>query len=248
MQLLTDLLNELDRPFVGDDLFDGVADTVYFLKDREARYVAVNMTLAERTARKRKDDLIGLTAEQAFDGSLGRRIGEQDRAILGGGRALKGELELHLYSNGSEGWCLTWKEPLFGKVGQVVGLVGLSRDVQPANVASHEARTLAAVIKYAHDHLDAPLRLSDLARRANLSPFQFDQRIRAMFGHSAGQYLTRLRIDRACGRLRRSGAPISQIALDCGYGDQTAFTRQFRKVVGLSPAHYRKIKLQSRAG
>ena len=60
-----------------------------------------------------------------------------------------------------------------------------------------------------------------------------------MFGLSAGQYLTRLRIDRACGRLRHSDAPISQIALDCGYADQTAFTRQFRKVVGLSPCAYR---------
>jgi AraC-like DNA-binding protein len=62
-----------------------------------------------------------------------------------------------------------------------------------------------------------------------------------MFGHSAGQYLTRLRIDRACGHLRRSELPISQIALDCGCADQTAFTRQFHKVVGLSPLHYRKL-------
>ncbi len=72
--------------------------------------------------------------------------------------------------------------------------------------------------------------------------FQFDQRIRAMFGLSAGQYLTRLRIDQASERLRRSDEPISQIALDCGYADQTAFTRQFRKVVGLSPGSYRKAR------
>jgi PAS domain S-box-containing protein len=241
MQAIERLLGDLDRPFAGDALFDAIPDTVYFLKDRSARYVAVNQTLVERTGRKRKDELIGLTADEAFAGPLGRRIAEQDRAILGGGRPLRGELELHLYPSGREGWCLTWKEPLFGRRNEVVGLVGLSRDIQEANVAPEEARTLSAAMAYAQDHLDAALRIADLAARARLSPFQFDQRIRSMFGHSAGQYLTRLRIDRACGHLRRSELPISQIALDCGYADQTAFTRQFRKVVGISPLQYRKL-------
>lgn len=62
-----------------------------------------------------------------------------------------------------------------------------------------------------------------------------------MFGVSARHYLTRLRIDRAGARLRQSDDPISLIALESGYGDQTAFTRQFRKRVGLSPGAYRKL-------
>ncbi len=238
---IDELLARLDRTFAGDALFDAISDTVYFLKDASGRYAAVNQTLAERTGRKRKEELIGLTAEEAFAGPLGRRIASQDRALLAGGRPLRGELELHLYSERREGWCLTWKEPLFGKKGEIVGLVGLSRDLQHVQVAADEAQALAAAIQYAQDHLDSALRVADLAKRAELSPFQFDQRIRLMFGHSAGQYLTRLRIDRACGHLRRGGAAISQIALDCGYADQTAFTRQFRKVVGVSPLQYRKL-------
>jgi PAS domain S-box-containing protein len=239
--LIETLLGDLDHPFAADVLFDAISDTVYFLKDRSGRYAAVNQALVERTGRKRKDELIGLTADEAFAGPLGRRIAEQDRALLSGGRPLRGELELHLYPDGREGWCLTWKEPLFGRKDEIVGLVGLSRDLPEANTAPEEAKTLSGAIRYAQDHLDAPLRVADLAARARLSPFQFDQRIRAMFGHSAGQYLTRLRIDRACSRLRRSEPPISQIALDCGYADQTAFTRQFRKVVGITPLAYRRL-------
>ena len=49
-------LNELERPYCGDELFDAVADTVYFLKDRAGRYAAVNLTLVERTGRARKDN------------------------------------------------------------------------------------------------------------------------------------------------------------------------------------------------
>ncbi len=168
-------------------------------------------------------------------------MGAQDRALLGGSPPLRGELELHLYPDGREGWCLTWKEPLFGRGGKILGLVGLSRDVQPASVAPGEARKLAAALRYAQNHLDAPLRVAELAKRAGLSAFQFDQRLRSMFGHSAGQYFTRLRIDSARQKLRRSEAPIAEIALDCGYGDQAAFTRQFRKLTGLTPLQYRKL-------
>ena len=242
MSALETLLAVLDRPFVCDDLFDAVSDTIFFIKDAAGRYVAANQTLAERTGYARKEALVGLTADQVFPGELGRRIAAQDLAILKSARSLKGELELHLYPDGEEGWCLTWKEPLFDRTRSVVGLVGLSRDVRPANSAPRETAHLSAALRYAQNHPGALMKVSDLAARAKLSAFQFDQRIRAMFGLSAGQYLTRLRIDQASEKLRRSSDPISEIALDCGYADQTAFTRQFRKVVGLSPGHYRKAK------
>ena len=58
---------------------------------------------------------------------------------------------------------------------------------------------------------------------------------------SAGQWVTRLRIDHARDRLRHSAVPISEIAIECGYADQTAFSRQFRKTVHLSPLKYRLL-------
>ena len=236
------LLAVLERPLVCDDLFDAIPDTIFFVKDDAGRYVAANQILAERTGFGRKEALIGLAADEVFPGELGRRIAEQDRAILKSARSLKGELELHLYPDGGEGWCLTWKEPLFDRGRKVVGLVGLSRDLRPANAAPDETAALSHALHLAQTRPGSALKVSDLAARAKLSAFQFDQRIRAMFGLSAGQYLTRVKIDQASERLRQGDEPISQIALDCGYADQTAFTRQFRKVVGLSPGAYRKAR------
>ena len=48
------------------------------------------------------------------------------------------------------------------------------------------------------------------------------------------------RIDAACDRLRLSAQPIAEIALHCGFYDQSAFTRQFKAVTGLTPGQYRK--------
>lgn len=246
MSPLEQLVAALGRPLVCDDLFDAVPDTVFFVKDAAGRYVAANKVLAERTGFGRKEALIGLSADAVFPGELGRRFAEQDRAILENARSLKGALELHLYADGEEGWCLTWKEPLLDGAGRVIGLVGLSRDLRSANAAPDQTAALSRALRFAQTQAGLAAKLGDLAGKANLSVFQFDQRIRAMFGLSAGQYSTRLRIERATEQLRRSDAPISEIALDCGYADQTAFSRQFRKTVGVSPGVYRKARGASR--
>ncbi|MGD0565307.1 MAG: AraC family transcriptional regulator [Roseiarcus sp.] len=242
-----DFLAALGRPFLGEELFDRIADTAFFLKDRDARYVAVNDTLVRRCNLADKADLIGRTAREVFPAPLGAGFDDQDRRVLREGLSIAGRLELHVYPDGGHGWCLTWKEPLSDRQGKIVGLSGISRDVPDLAGAHPDVAALSQALAYVDDHLDAPLRIPDLAQRARLSAFQFDQRIRALFGLSAGQYLTRARIERACDRLRRTDAPISMVAQECGYADQAAFTRQFHKSVGLTPKAYR-IVAAKRAG
>lgn len=55
-----------------------------------------------------------------------------------------------------------------------------------------------------------------------------------------GQLLQKVRMDAAVRSLRESGAAIATIAQDCGYSDQSAFTRQFRQTTGFSPLEYRQ--------
>ena len=99
---------------------------------------------------------------------------------------------------------------------------------------------MSGVIHYIHRHHDEPLRLPALAEMAGLSVYQFDQRIRGLFHVTAGQFLLKVRIDAACTRLSATDEPIAQIALSCGYSDQSAFSRQFKQAVGISPLAYRK--------
>ena len=236
----------LGRPFPGIELFDRVADTVFFIKDQEARYVAVNDTLAHRCRFTSKSALIGRKASEVFSAPLGERFEAQDLKVIAEGLSIRGRMERHLYPDGGEGWCLTWKEPLIDPAGVIRGLAGISRDAPALSGSAPVSAALSATLAYIDDHLDEPLRIPDLAARARLSPFQFDQRIRTIFGFSAGQYLSRLRIDRACDRLRHSDALLSELALECGYADQAAFTRQFHKTVGLTPGAYRLATARGR--
>ncbi len=230
----------LDGLLPVDRLFDGVPDIVFFVKDTEGRYMAVNDTLASRCGLACKEAALGLTAEELFPAPLGKAFALQDREILRNGRAIRDHLELHLYAGGSRGWCLTFKEPIMGKGGKVTGICGISRDLHSPGEQGEDFAALSGAIDYIHRHYDEALRLPGLAEMAGLSVYQFDQRIRSLFHVTAGQYLVKVRIDAACQRLSAHDEAIAQIALSCGYSDQSSFSRQFKQAVGMSPLAYRK--------
>lgn len=222
-----------------EELFDLLPDVVFFVKDTACRYVSVNATLVRRLGGRRREDLLGRTARDLFPAPLGERYLEQDRLVCRSGRPILELLELHLYPDGSEGWCVTDKRPVRSGDGRVVGLAGLSRDV-PAGAADDPSLTdLCEAVRRIHAEFERPLRVDELAATAQLSTYRFNRRIKALFGVTPAQLLIKTRIDAARRLLTESAATVAEIALACGYCDQSAFSRQFKRVVGLTPLQYR---------
>lgn len=233
-------LESLTTPFGGGEVFDDVQDTVYFVKDGEGRYVFVNETLVKRCGGNSKDDLLGKTAAEVFPGSLGKDFEEQDRAILAGGPAIRSQLELHIDPDGRQGWCLTWKRLLKGRDGSAKGLSGISRDIDGVASSPRDLESLAVVMDYVKSHLDKPLKIGDLAKETGLSPYQINQRMEGLLGLSPKQYISRCRIDSACHLLETTRKSLVEIAVACGFSDQSAFTKQFGRIVGMTPGIYRE--------
>lgn len=242
-----ELFARLATAFTGEELFDCLTDLVYFVKDERAEYVVVNRTLVERCGAREKRQLIGRTAEDLFPAPLGRSYREQDEALIRSGAAIVNQLELHLYPGRQTGWCLTNKLPLRGDRGRVVGLVGCSQDLHPPAEGADGYESVAKAVQHARGHLDRRLTLGDLAAVAGMTEYQFDRRVRRLFRLTTGQLLLKLRIDAAAERLRDADLPVAQIAMACGYADQSAFTRQFRRTIGLTPVEYRSA-YRPRAG
>ncbi|MGB1259795.1 MAG: helix-turn-helix domain-containing protein, partial [Akkermansiaceae bacterium] len=229
----------LDKPLLTEKLFDQVPDIAFFIKDHHGRYVAANKTLVKRCGVAGKDELIGKTADELFPEPLGAAFAEQDQKVLKTALRIQGQLELHLYPDGSQGWCLTYKEPILDQTQHIIGISGISRDLHTPD-QNDELSSIAKVLRFIRENIDQPLRLADLADMIGLSVYQLDQRIRALYHVSAGQCITRARIDEACHLLTTTGRTISSIALDCGYSDQSAFTRQFKQTTGVTPKAYRE--------
>ncbi|MGD8412874.1 MAG: AraC family transcriptional regulator [Candidatus Latescibacterota bacterium] len=222
-----------------ETLFDQIPDLVFFMKDREARYTVVNQTLVDRCGVGDKADLLGKTVLDIFPAPLGEGYYEQDREVLDNGSRVRDLLELHLYVRGEPGWCITNKLPIEGEDGAVLGLVGISKDLRLTADEGHGYSELAASVEFIRSHYGEALRVEELASMSSLSEYQYEQRMKKVFQMTAGQFITRTRIEAACDLLGSTEKPIADVALECGFYDQSAFTRQFRVTTGLTPARYR---------
>lgn len=225
-----------------DRLFDGVPDMVFFVKDADGRYVMANDTLAARCGLADRRDALGRCASELFPPPLGEAFADQDRRILAQGAAIHDHLEMHLYPGGRRGWCLTQKQAVRAPDGRIIGVCGISRDLHVPDGGDAGLQGVSAAVERIRKHFDEPLRLPDLAALAGMSVYQLDRRIRALFRISAGQFLVKTRIDAACRMLVGGTEPVVRIALDCGYSDQSAFSRQFKQTTGMSPLAYRRSR------
>jgi AraC family transcriptional regulator len=90
------------------------------------------------------------------------------------------------------------------------------------------------------ENLDGRVRLSDLAHECGVSVSHFSRAFKATFGITTHAWLTRQRIDRAKELLARSKVPLSDIAIQSGFGDQAAFNKTFRRMVGTTPGTWRR--------
>ncbi|WP_093414825.1 MULTISPECIES: AraC family transcriptional regulator [unclassified Pseudomonas] len=221
-------------------LLDTLTDVVFFIKDVEARYVFVNQTLARRCGVKHADELLGKTAECVFPQRFGPLYTEQDRRVLASGRELTDQLELHLYFANQPIWCLTHKLALRDTQGQVVGLAGISRDLQ-APQSSHPAfQKLVAVDAHIRKHFARPISLAELTALAGYSVAQLERHCKRVFQLTPRQMIHKARLEEGSRLLLHSELPITEIALRCGYTDHSAFSRQFRALTSLSPSQYRE--------
>jgi AraC-like DNA-binding protein len=99
---------------------------------------------------------------------------------------------------------------------------------------------LARALEFIQEHLAGDLRREDVARAAGLSPSHFSHLMRAKTNWSFTELLTRLRVDHACHLLAHTELGLVQIALECGFGDQSYFTRVFRRRISQTPGDYRR--------
>jgi len=89
-------------------------------------------------------------------------------------------------------------------------------------------------------HCADDVSLIDAARACGLSRGHFTKAFRVATGLTPHQWLQRHRIDRAKSQLQNPALTIADIAVSCGFADQSHLTRVFSRLVGDSPAAWRR--------
>jgi AraC family transcriptional regulator len=79
-----------------------------------------------------------------------------------------------------------------------------------------------------------------MAAEVELSPLYLVRAFRAAVGQSPHQYVVSRRVEHARRLLSGTATPIADIALAAGFSSQSHLSNWFRRIVGVSPAVYRK--------
>jgi AraC family transcriptional regulator len=99
---------------------------------------------------------------------------------------------------------------------------------------------LADTLAYIEAHLFDALSVTALAYMAGLSPYHFSRMFRARFGDTVIAYVRARRMQEAARRLVDGEPSLAELAFDCGFESQEAFTRAFRREFGVPPGRYKR--------
>lgn len=99
---------------------------------------------------------------------------------------------------------------------------------------------IGKALDFMRNHLHRDITRDETAQHAGISPSHFSHLLRERTGRSFTELLRQCRVDLACELLLHSDLALAEIAMRCGFCDQSYFTRVFRDVKGLTPRQYRE--------
>jgi AraC-like DNA-binding protein len=144
-------------------------------------------------------------------------ISSLHKAILAGAGLLESESRVL--------WTITQLIKRYADVGSSEGHVG------------KEKRVIQQVRHYIEEHFAENITLNMLAQYVSLSPYYLLRAFRAEVGMPPYAYLESVRI-RHTQQLIKTGIPLAEVAAEVGFSSQSHMTRQFKKIIGVTPGQY----------
>jgi AraC-like DNA-binding protein len=219
-------------------LFDHLPDTYFFVKDAGSRFVHVNSALLDRLGLRDVSAISGTMDHDRYPPHIARHLVEGDRLVMKSGEPIVAKAEVLFDRGGRLEWFSTTKYPVTEGT-KVLGIAGITRRCGGGPIRDPANHGAAKAIELVSRDPKRLWSVEALASAAGLSVRQLHRQFLAEVGMGPRDFVLKTRLHAAAGELRRSGAPIIEIASEYGFCDQSAFTRQFRRILGTTPALYR---------
>jgi PAS domain S-box-containing protein len=118
-------------------LIDTLPDPI-FVKDRQGRFLVINQATRKFLGFATNDEALGKTVFDLFLPEAAELFHQDDLTVISTNQAVINREEPYLLPSGANGWFLTSKVPLRDATGEVIGLVGISRDITQEKAAVAE--------------------------------------------------------------------------------------------------------------
>jgi PAS domain S-box-containing protein len=149
-------------------LIDNLPDYIY-VKDAQGRFVLGNVALAHSFGKETPDEVYGKSDSDFHPPELAARYYADEREILHSGRSLINREEPVVESDGTRKWLLSTKVPLRASHGEVIGLVGIGRDITERVWTQEALRRSARRLELLHAIDQATLALQPIEAIAALA-------------------------------------------------------------------------------
>ncbi len=123
-------------------LMENVADSIYF-KDRARRLIWVSSKLVKDLGYADATKILGKTDEDLFGEEFGQKTAVDDLGVMESGKPIIGLVESRAMEDGSTNWTSTTKLPLHDKEGAVIGLLGITREINELKQVEQDLQYLA---------------------------------------------------------------------------------------------------------
>lgn len=221
-------------------LFDHLPGVSFFAKNTDYQIVCANLAFLERLGFHSEAEIVGKTDYELFPRQLAQNFRKDDTAVITSGEARLHIVELFFNPQGIPDWYITNKLPVFDHHQNIIGVMGTVQSYVGRHQAMQPFLQIDDAVQYIRQHFREHISISALATMVKLSTRQLNRRFQDTFKVSPQAFIMKLRLQAGCEDLRQSDHPIAEIAIDLGFHDQSSFTLQFRKQLGITPSKYRK--------
>jgi diguanylate cyclase (GGDEF)-like protein/PAS domain S-box-containing protein len=127
-------------------VLDSLPDHVY-VKGSDRRYILVNAVGRRLRDMKSNDEVVGKTAHDFYPPQLAAQFDVEDQAVMATGGPLINREQATVDASGERRWHLTTKVPLRGPAGEILGLIGINRDITERRRAEEQLRVAASALE-----------------------------------------------------------------------------------------------------
>ncbi|MGJ8677352.1 MAG: helix-turn-helix domain-containing protein [Akkermansiaceae bacterium] len=233
-------LNALASGQLLASLFESVPGVYYFVKDVNSRFMGGSESFAKIMGAKSIDEMIGKTDYDYSPDFLADAFFKDDQEVITKGKILCDKIELVPSSQGALDWLCTNKIPLLNSAGEIVGLAGVARIIDDRDAVYADHPEIRIIVDYVRSNYRNKISMAEMAKLVNISVSKQERLFRKLFGLTPLMYLQKTRLNAACAMLRETEMDLAQIAINCGFNDQTNMTRAFRLELKITPLKYRR--------
>jgi AraC-like DNA-binding protein len=228
-------------------LFDLLPNVFFHIKDVHHKFLWMNTPLRQHLGEKNEMGFLNKTDSDYFNPNLVFLYQQEDNEVITTCRPILNQPWFVPGQNNEPKWFISSKIPLKDTEGKVIATAGLMRNLSQEYESVNPLNEMKNVIDYIFEHFHEKISLDTLASLVFLSQRQFERRFREIFRLSPSDFILKVRIDKAIRFLVETEYSITQIALNCGFYDNSYFTRQFKKITALSPLQFRKKYTSNRS-